>query len=408
MLTTKLRIVSLAYPVLDHAEECRELVCRICVHCAPKPATALSMLRSASAPSGTGSSPRPCRFLPTSVGELDARLRGGILKGSITELVGRPGTAKSQLAMQLCVVAARYGQASVYVDTEAKLSRPRFREIASNRRRQQQQHGTSRSLGDDNHHPMYTQQQYQQTSTPIAPISTEFHSCDESATGPMSEQQLHQNYCASNNGDREYKSEQVVFDNVILRSPTSTEELLASLKDVEDEILLRNDEAAADAAAGASPTKFPVGLLVLDSIAAPVRRDFGSGTAARRAAAVLRCAQILKRLADQLDLCVVVINQIGNSSSGSGDSSRNHGDFAFGNDSATQHQAIASSTAALGTSWHHCISTRIMLECETLTTPNEQKYHRRQARIVKSNLVGQGPPIPFGVKDVGLVDEVSK
>jgi RecA/RadA recombinase len=73
------------------------------------------------------------RYLPTGISSLDRHLRGGVRVGTITELVGKAGVGKTQLAMQLCVMAARYGQGCVYIDTEQKLSLDRMREIASKR-----------------------------------------------------------------------------------------------------------------------------------------------------------------------------------------------------------------------------------------------------------------------------------
>ena len=76
------------------------------------------------------------RHVPTGLPVLDHALRGGLRVGTITELVGRAGTGKTQLAMQLCVMAARYSQGCIYIDTEKKLSLPRLREIAEQRQRE--------------------------------------------------------------------------------------------------------------------------------------------------------------------------------------------------------------------------------------------------------------------------------
>ena len=43
------------------------------------------------------------------VSELDECLSGGFRVGSISEIVGRAGVGKTQLALQLCVVAAKMG-----------------------------------------------------------------------------------------------------------------------------------------------------------------------------------------------------------------------------------------------------------------------------------------------------------
>ena len=64
---------------------------------------------------------------------LDVCLKGGFGMGTISELVGRAGVGKSQLALQLCILAAKYNQASIYIDTEKKLSLARLEEMAKER-----------------------------------------------------------------------------------------------------------------------------------------------------------------------------------------------------------------------------------------------------------------------------------
>ena len=74
-------------------------------------------------------------------------LRGGFACGNISELVGRAGVGKSQLALQLCIMAARYNhQTSIYIDTEQKLSIARLQEMASHRNQES-------SLQESSHAP---------------------------------------------------------------------------------------------------------------------------------------------------------------------------------------------------------------------------------------------------------------
>jgi RAD51-like protein 1 len=238
------------------------------------------------------------------------------------------------MAMQLAVNAARFRKGCIYIDTEQKLSLSRLRAIASERA----------SLQSNN----------QSTSTPSADFN-------QAALPP-------------------FAPHQQVLHNVTVHAPLSTEKLLAILLQLEDDIAAR---AADDA------ERFPVGLIVLDSIAAPARRDFGSGSAPQRAAAVIQSAQILKRLADQWNLAVVVINQIGTSST-------NY------SDNKTTDSVVG---AALGTSWHHCVTTRIQLQHQVLAAAaasNDQTI-ARQCSIVKSNIVGPAD-FQFAVTEAGIVD----
>ena len=105
--------------------ECQELIRRISLHCAPSPTSALDLLH--------GTNDDSIRYLPTGMHSLDSLLRGGFACGNISELVGRAGVGKSQLALQLCIMAARYNKASIYIDTEQKLSIARLQEMASHR-----------------------------------------------------------------------------------------------------------------------------------------------------------------------------------------------------------------------------------------------------------------------------------
>jgi len=145
-----------------------------------------------------------------------------------------------------------------------------------------------------------------------------------------------------------------------------------------------------------------VRLLVIDSIAAPARREFGVGSAAAQAAAILQIAQTVKRLADQFQLAVLIINQVGGSSSSSNADTNN-----FQQQQQHSNTAIAFAPtvkAALGTAWHHCVSTRIQLEHHIAAAGQEQQQGVRHATVVKSNLVGPSAPLSFQVTTEGLVE----
>jgi RecA/RadA recombinase len=276
--------------------------------------------------------------------------------------------------MQLCVMAARYGQGSVYIDTEKKLSLVRLKEIASKRA---------------------------STFNTVPPPLSNGGSQEGGFSYGGGDGYANEIQLGSNGGDErqssaqhgvlspthlQYRNPDDVFQNVTVHSPTTTFELLAVMATIEDEIFLRNDEAE-----GSPLSKFPVRLLILDSIAAPARRDFGAGSAPQRAQIIFQCAQTLKRLADQLHLAIVVINQVG----------------AVG----YNHQGgePGKNRAALGESWHHCLSTRIMMEYQNSLNHGAVNAQRsrggevRQATITKSNLAGQAC-VPFEVSALGVSD----
>ncbi|GKY96063.1 hypothetical protein MPSEU_000566500 [Mayamaea pseudoterrestris] len=305
-------------PLLTYCE-CIRFIEQVCVYCAPKPRTALSLLRLTHGAT-TGFS---LTHIPTSLAALDTHLKGGIRIGSITELVGRASAGKTQLAMQLAVSAARFQQGCIYIDTEQKISVPRLRQITMNQA----------AL-------------FNQTN----------------ATGLS----LH---CAYEGQEFEHH----VLLNVTIHTPNSTEGLLDVLSGLEDEIIARDSD----------PNRFSVRLIVLDSIAAPIHRDFGSGSAPRRAAAVMQAAQILKRLADHYNLAIVVINQTGGG--------------AFNQGTADS----IDTSAALGTAWHHCVTTRVQLEHNQQQHIHDQSIIRR-CSVVKSNVVAPAV-FTFRITELGIV-----
>jgi RecA/RadA recombinase len=221
--------------------------------------------------------------------------------------------------MQMCVMAAKYGQGSVFIDTEKKLSLGRMKEIAEERSGRIALQESEGDAGEFSYGASLSAVDVQDANHLLS------HGYEESQFP--------------------YKSSRAVLTNVTVHTPGSTNELLSVVSGLEDEILLRNQQAKEDA------TIYPVSLVILDSIASPTRRDFGSESAPQRVSAVLQLAQMLKRLADQLKLAVVIINQVGlNERLSATESSR-------GSD-------LVAVKAALGTSWHHCLSTRLLMEHE--------------------------------------------
>ena len=329
---------------------------RIARLCAPKASTAWDLLGETFDVLQEASWPRDhaarMRYLPTGLESLDKRLMGGFRVGTLTELVGRAGSGKTQMAMQAIVVAASFGQGAIYIDTEQKLSLSRLQEIAlqrySNNGRQLQGREDSSGIG---------------FSQFVSPAS--------------------------------------VLENLTVHTPARMEELNSVLGSLEEEISVRNQDSS-------STREFPVRLLILDSIAAPARRDFAAGSAPQRAAAVMRCAQTLKRLADQFQLGVLIINQV-------------DGGGSWGQTQTTDTRTVArmvattaggAPRAALGTAWHHCVTTRIQLEHESgdsATIPMNEHgstIPKRRVSVVKSNTVGPGDPVAFIINNSGLANSL--
>ena len=67
--------------------------------------------------------------IPTGIPTLDKMLKGGIPVGVLAEIVGPPGTGKSQFLMTAAAKATTTGNV-LYIDTEGKFSHDRSSEIA--------------------------------------------------------------------------------------------------------------------------------------------------------------------------------------------------------------------------------------------------------------------------------------
>ncbi|KAL4424690.1 hypothetical protein ABPG77_004497 [Micractinium sp. CCAP 211/92] len=109
-------------------ETVRAILRDVAARIVPQPQSALELLRAAAA--------QPLH-LCTSLPPLDDALFGGLPAGSVTEVVGPAGLGKTQLCLQLSVLACLERQASggsvVYLDTEKKFSSRRMAQIARER-----------------------------------------------------------------------------------------------------------------------------------------------------------------------------------------------------------------------------------------------------------------------------------
>ena len=334
-------------PCLTYVE-CNRLLSRIYRECAAKPLSALEMMRRAQSSS--------IEKIPTGLSSLDHQLHGGLPVGSVVEIVGRAGAGKTHLSQQLCVLASQSGGGAVFIDAEKKLNLMRLREIAFERFLQKQQHHL-------------------------------------------------QNQHANELADQ-------VLENVTIHSLVSTQDLLDKLDDIGNEITSRNSDAAQYEQSGNVPNastrrRLPVRLIVIDSIAAPIRRDYdmmggsSSNTAALRASALFQIAKRLKQLAYDYQVAVVVINQVG-----SGGMFSNRNDLQRNNALDIRDGEF---TASLGTAWQYCVSTRIVFEHEDdphrlqQEQPGDGENCIRVATLAKS-LVSKRFKLSFELTKRGLCE----
>eukprot|EP00934_Nitzschia_sp_Nitz4_P005925 Nitzschia sp. Nitz4//scaffold112_size70979//11357//12759//NITZ4_005893-RA/size70979-augustus-gene-0.78-mRNA-1//1//CDS//3329533238//5915//frame0 len=347
-------------------DELNKLLERVSLDCTVHPIKSSLLLDPSMSATSTGTMPNvsvapfspaampSLRYLTTGLPTLDGPNAMGVRVGSVTEIVGRAGVGKTQLALQLILRAAQATQqGAIYIDTERKLIVERLREMTVHALQQSSLNtagnGLSRGIRDSN-----------MRDTPS----------------------VHPND---------------ILQNLTVKQPNGTEQFLQVLEEVEEDILRRNQK----------PGCFPVRLLIVDSITAPMRKDFGIHDIPKRAATVFSIAQTLKRYADKLNLAVVVLNQVGLEGGGGG----------FGNQRMETDNSVAVPAPvrpALGTSWHHCVSTRILLELETSQTNHDEsgdtimaiQHTRPNARllsVVKSNWMPL-TTLRFEITGEGLVE----
>ena len=314
------------------AAECRELRRRICELCAAKSFTLLSLIRQQAETHDAlgvvqGSHAASQCFIPSGIPSLDNQLKGGFRVGSVTEIFGRAGSGKTQLAMQICVETAKRGLAAAFIETEGKFSLTRLNEMALVRNEQAN---------------------YDQTATAVSWASQ---------SGRVPSQESHQGAMET-------------LSRILLYSATDVDALRAAISAVEIEACTRTDRDE-----NVLTPESPMGVIVLDSIAAPARRDFGKGEVAARAQSLMQFAKSLKRLAEDLKLAVVVINQIGGT--------------AFRQGKTDKEEEILDTAGALGNSWHHCASTRLLVECKTPSDASSVG-RTRQITVTKSSILKRG------------------
>ncbi|KAL7560743.1 hypothetical protein ACA910_005315 [Epithemia clementina (nom. ined.)] len=444
-------------PLLTYAE-CRELERRIAAHCCSgdgateKTAwTLLLQRRNPTRPELTTTDGAtnhrskctqdpPTTSIPTGslVAALDQQLGGsGLLsRGTVMEIVGSPGVGKSQLAFQLCLqnnyfarAPGRGGGGAIYLDAEGKTAvvqqRQRLLEMA-------QYYDKGLLLPAAWNGPNH----FTTTTASMLEQSIEIWPCPHQSLEELLQTTLVQLEDAiylrneqppQDDDDDDHEQDDNDTIGSTPNGAMAEESLLyGNVEDDEDNNYNHNNYDNND---NHPPKKRPrpnpplttqrrppppppsVSLIVLDSIAAPFRRDHAPWHP--KSNALMQIAQTLKRLAHQLNLCVVVINQVATASSSSTtkstlskrrssgftttiadldhsykttttttptsttlqDSTNNHNndedegleameeEFVEGTD-----EGDLSIQAALGTAWYHCVSTRIWLRQATTTT----------------------------------------
>ena len=290
----------------------------------PKPTTARALLASrvgahaaAGARGGPAASPRAATDAPSEPGAasvstsagpayvrggeflraLDSALGGGVPTGSITELVGPAGAGKTQFCLTLAVAAA-----------------------------------APRRLGGLDAGVVFVDTEQKFSGARVAQIAANVF---PSAYGVSSDDAAHER-------DAKATALRALTEKILVLTPSTLSETLQRLSGLE--------EALVDHA---------VRLLVVDSVAALARAEFGVGRGqiARRQELLGQIASVLKQQAERLHMAALVTNQV---------TTRMRADD--GADAGESSGAGAgAATAALGVKWAHCVNTRLVLEGATAT-----------------------------------------
>lgn len=145
--------------------------------------------------------------------------------------------------------------------------------------------------------------------------------------------------------ERELES---LTSRILVLTPSTLSEMLQRLNGLEEALIDRG-----------------VRLLIVDSVAALARAQFGRGQLTQRQELLGQIASALKQLAERLGMAAFVTNQVttrvgarvrhahDTAVRGGGDTAGGGGDDA---------DSPGSVTAALGTKWAHCVNTRLVLE----------------------------------------------
>jgi RAD51-like protein 1 len=222
---------------------------------------------------------------------LDSALGGGVPTGSITELVGPAGAGKTQFCLTLAVAAA-----------------------------------APTALGGLNAGVVFVDTEQKFSGARVAEIAANVF---PSAYGVLAND-TEQTTRAKANALRS------LTEKILVLTPSTLSETLQRLSGLEEALI---DHA--------------VRLLVVDSVAALARAEFGTGRGqiARRQELLGQIASVLKQQAERLHMAALVTNQV---------TTRMRAD-----DGADAGAGAA--TAALGVKWAHCVNTRLVLEGATLT-----------------------------------------
>ena len=302
------------------------------------------------------------RHIVTFCRSIDALLGGGLALSELTELSGAPGSGKTQLAMQLCVDArlppayGGVGGQAVYVDTEGSFSPERCWDMAE------------------------------------ALVRHVRRSAERRARNSSTNANVNANVNANANLPEWFNPASILDGIHVLR----VHDLAAQQAAVHNLAnLLRSKLTNGET---------PIKAVVIDSVAFHYRSEPGGGTSyGGRTKSLTRLAATLADLAREFDVAVLAVNQMTTKMQSTGG-----GGGPLGENSANGVATTSSRlTPALGESWSHATTTRLLLTQVTQGDGDGGGGDLRRCRLVKCPHKAAGVADfqvnEYGVRDVAAV-----
>ncbi|KAG7361584.1 DNA repair and recombination protein radA [Nitzschia inconspicua] len=340
---------------------------------------------------------------------MDELLGGGITLGQVTEIAGMPGTGKTQMAIQLAVLARLIpdlggvqGQ-TLYVDCEGSFLPERAWQMA-------------KAVSEHARHNAYRKTRKENNNNTRRRSSSGNGSSSTTATTSTN---------PTNNNDNGRDNNTHWNDLVYRASLLTPEEILSSIHvyRVHDETaLLATLFTLKDFVQEQSQGELPVRLIVIDSIAFHFRAVTPTDAQyyIQRAKTLTQLAAYLGDLASHYNLAVVAINQMTTKIVQT-----------KGGNSSNSSNTLSTNVPALGESWAHATTTRLLLkmkeflvaETTTATTPEDENddHHTpskqdiyppqlRQDRTCTLIKSPNRPPgtVPFRITKDGIRDIAKK
>ncbi|KAI5060702.1 hypothetical protein GOP47_0025122 [Adiantum capillus-veneris] len=346
---------------------------------------------------------------------LDSFLRGGIPCGSITELVGECGSAKTQICLQLLLSAQMsvsqggLHASSLYIYTESYFPSKRLQQLAkgflesgklglgqfSSKNKLNHEESAERVGAMANSH--YSISEHRHLNAPEMGLdgidmqnamndflsSNHISSIHERAGNLCYLQNVNADGCLEmhssiflpkqektglvNHVDAELKDP---CDNVFVQSIQNIEELCVFLDQVP--VLLSR------------PLTMPVRLLIIDSVAALFRSDFDNNAKdlAMRTEWFFKLSSKLKQYAHDYDIAVLVTNQVVDDVDSECLAKPNAVSAMLSGKSGPLISASRRVIPALGIGWSHCVNTRLFLS-RTYVPDKQPQSHDQQTGPIK-------------------------